>query len=123
MSNSAQFLVELDWHDTTAILRCTGTIDMLTAPVFEQQIGDALARKPSATIVDLTLVDFISSGGLWVLLDAYKQRSPAIGFAVVADGPTTLRPMKLMGLTDIFSVRTSLQDALADLTLPGPKPR
>ncbi|WP_082614167.1 STAS domain-containing protein [Mycobacterium sp. Root265] len=119
MPNSPQLFVDLDWRGTTVTLRCSGVIDMLTAPDLEQQISGALAQNPSAMIVDLTLVDFISSRGLWVLLDTYKRCSPTMGFAVVADGPATLRPLKLMGMTDVFPVRTSLTDALDDVAVPG----
>lgn len=114
MPNSSECLIDLHWQGSTATLRCTGVVDMLTAPYLEQRINDALDQDPPALIIDLTLVDFISSRGLWVLLDGYKQCSPTTGFAVVADGPATLRPMKLMGLTDVFCVRTSLKDVLDD---------
>ena len=118
MPNTPQILVQRDWQGTTVTLRCAGVVDMLTAPDLERQISEALARNPSAVIIDLSLVEFISSRGLWVLLDTYKKCSSTIGFAVVADGPATLRPMKVMGLTDVFSVRTTLADALADFALP-----
>lgn len=118
MPNSPELTVELDWQGTTVTLRCAGVVDMVTAPDLEQQVNGALAQNPSAIIVDLTLVDFISSRGLWVLLGTHKRCSPTIGFAVVADGPTTLRPLKLMGMTDIFPVRTTLKDALDDVAVP-----
>jgi anti-sigma B factor antagonist len=119
MPHSPQLLIDTDWQGTTVTLRCAGAVDMLTVPDLEQQINGALAQNPSAVIVDLTLVEFISSRGLWVLLDTHKRCSPTIGFAVVADGPATLRPLKLMGMTDIFSVRTSLKDAIEDVAVPG----
>jgi anti-anti-sigma factor len=115
MPDTPQFLVDIEWHGSAVTLRCTGVVDILTVPDLQRGISAALAQHPSAMVVDLTLVDFISSRGMCVLLDAHDQCSPAIGFAVVAEGPATLRPMRLMGLTDILSVRASLGDALSDI--------
>jgi anti-anti-sigma factor len=120
MPNISQLVVDLDWQGTTVALHCAGVVDMLTAPDLERRISEALVQNPSAMIIDLTLVDFISSGGLWVLLDTHKKRSSTMTLAVVADGPATLRPMKLMGLTDILTVRTSMEDALDDVAMPEP---
>lgn len=115
MSKFPQFLVDVEWNGTTATLSCAGVVDMLTAPDLERRIDDVLAQGPSAVIIDLTLVDFISSRGLCVLLETHKRCSPAMGFVVVANGPATLRPMKIMGLTDILCVRTRMDDALTEL--------
>lgn len=118
MSDTPQLLVDAQWKTSTVALRCAGVVDMLTEPDLRQQIDNALDRSPSAVIVDLTLVDFISSRGLRVLLDTHKRCSPDVDFAVVADGHATLRPMRLTGLTDILSVRSRVDDALADVTAP-----
>lgn len=51
-----------------------------------------------------------------VLVDAYEAATPDIGFAVVADGPGTSRPLKLVGLTEIFDVVPTLQGAVDRLS-------
>jgi anti-sigma B factor antagonist len=115
MHNPSQCLVDIEWHGSAVTLRCAGVVDMLTIPDLQRGIDQALAQNPTAVVVDLTLIDFISSRGMCTLLDAHERCSPAIGFAVVAEGPATLRPMRLMGLTDILSVRASVDDALSDI--------
>ncbi|MGK2869848.1 MAG: STAS domain-containing protein, partial [Mycobacterium sp.] len=76
---------------------------------------EVLALVPTELIVDLTLVDFISSRGMYVLLKSHDQCSPSSRLIVIAEGPTTLRPMRVMGLTEILDIRTRLDDALADV--------
>jgi anti-sigma B factor antagonist len=115
MSTIRQCLIDDEWRGTTVILNCAGVIDVLTAPELQQCIDKALVRKPSKMIVDLTLVEFISSRGMCVLLEARDRCSPAAAFAVVAHGPRTLRPMRVLGLTDIISVRPSLGEVLTAL--------
>ena len=48
------------------------------------------------------------------VLVAARDRVPeGAGFAVVADGPATSRPLKLVGLADVIGMYPNLDDALA----------
>jgi anti-sigma B factor antagonist len=49
-----------------------------------------------------------------VLVAAHEQVTPSARFGVVADGPATSRPIKLVGIADIVSLYPTLGDALAD---------
>jgi anti-anti-sigma regulatory factor len=49
-------------------------------------------------IVDLSEVDFLASAGMSVFIAGNHAANGARPFGVVADGPCTARPMKLMGL-------------------------
>jgi anti-sigma B factor antagonist len=115
MSNLPQCLIHVDRRGSAIVLSCAGAIDMLTAPELEQAIDDALLQTPTALIIDLTLVDFFSSRGMSVLIATQDRCSSDVRFAVVADGPITLRPMTLMGLNDILSLNPTLADALIDV--------
>ncbi|CAN5748255.1 STAS domain-containing protein [soil metagenome] len=103
------------WSGTAVIIGCTGELDMLTAPDLRQRIVAALEKRPSAVVVDLTRVDFLASHGMNVLVAADREDAAGIGFAVVADGPVTKRPMQLIGLTDVLSVHATVEDALTAL--------
>lgn len=107
--------VSVSWAAETAVLAVTGTVDMLTASELEAAIADAIATHPAAVIVDLTEVDFLASHGMRVLVEANDSMAPEMAFLVVADGPITARPMKLIGLTEIISVYPTLGEALLGL--------
>lgn len=111
-------LVEEHWHETTVVLRCRGDIDMLTAP----QLGDAaegvLDRHPAIVVIDLSEVDFLASAGMSMLIAARDKVSPSAGFAVVADGPGTSRPLEIVGLSDAINMHPTLDAALASITAP-----
>ena len=100
---------------SVAVVSASGVVDMLTAPQLEEGIRSALDKNPSAVIVDFTDVEFLASAGMGVLVAAHDQASPEIKFSVVADGPATSRPLKLVGIADIIQLYATRADALAAL--------
>ena len=46
-----------------------------------------------------------------VLVAARDQAGPEIGFGVVASGPATSRPLKLVGLAEIVGLYSTLDEA------------
>ncbi len=108
-------VVEERWYDVTVVLSCSGVIDMLTAPHLEESLASVLAKQPSAVIVDLSKVDFLASRGMGVLIEMHDRITPDIGFAVVADGPATSRPLKLIGVADVINMHSTLDAALVGL--------
>lgn len=98
-----------------SVVAVTGTVDMLTAPKLEEAINSAAKNSPAAVIVDLSRVDFLASAGMGVLVAAQEQLGDAARFAVVADGPATSRPLKLVGIADVVALYATLDEALAAL--------
>lgn len=108
-------VVEEKWFDRVVVVSAAGTVDMLTSPKLEERINAAVAQKPAALVVDLTDVEFLASAGMSVLIAAHQQTPEGVAFAVVADGPVTGRPLKLVGVADIVDVYPTLDEALAKL--------
>lgn len=88
---------------------------MLTAPQLEAAIRAAVESKPAALVVDLTAVDFLASAGMGVIVAAHDEIGSTANFCVVAEGPATSRPLKLVGIADIVPLYATLDDALAAL--------
>ncbi|HET7074491.1 MAG TPA: STAS domain-containing protein [Mycobacterium sp.] len=99
--------------DQAVVVTVSGEVDMLSAPRLAEAISTALAAAPAALIVDLSKVDFLASAGMTVLVTAQAQVVPPTRFAVVADGPATSRPLKLMGLDTVLSLYSALDSALS----------
>lgn len=95
------------------VVSVSGTVDMLTAPQLEAAIAAAAADSPAAVVVDLSAVDFLASAGMGVLVAAHGDLMPTLRLVVVADGPTTSRPLKLVGIADLIELFTTLDEALA----------
>ena len=104
--------VEVRSIDDVSVVAVTGTLDMLTAPQLQSGISSAAGQGSAAVVVDLSEVDFLASAGMGVLVAAHAELAPAVRLVVVADGPATSRPMKLIGLTDIVDLFATLEEAL-----------
>ncbi len=95
------------------VIAVSGTIDMITAPQLEAAISAATATQPAALIVDLSAVEFLASAGMGLLAGTHNALAPGTRFAVVADGPATSRPLKLVGIADIVDLHATRDEALA----------
>ena len=54
------------------LVKAIGRVDSNTAPDLEQQFNEILDDGKSGIVFDMAEVDFISSRGLWVLLETQK---------------------------------------------------
>ena len=96
-----------------AVVSVAGVVDMLTSPQLETAIDAALDQRPAGVVVDFTEVEFLASAGMGVLVAAHDKAGADVTLRVVADGPATSRPLKLVGIADIVSLYPSLDEALA----------
>jgi anti-anti-sigma factor len=97
------------------VLSVAGVVDMLTAPQLEEAIVVAAEDSPQAVIVDLGAVDFLASAGMGLLVAVRDELPTSVQFAVVADGPATSRPLKLVGIAEVVGLHATLDEALAAL--------
>jgi len=110
--DSAAITVVSVQHHDVVVLSVAGTIDVLTAPLLTQSVTAALAGRPRGLIIDLTDTVFLASAGMSALLAAHDS-APTGHFSVVADGPSTGRPLKLVGLHLTMTIYPTLDTALA----------
>lgn len=104
-------------HGSIVALTVWGSIDLLTVAQLSEAVDEAVAGRPEGLIVDLTYTDFLSSVGMAALVNAHDDVLPAGGrFAVVAEGSSTARPIKLVGLDQTISLYATIEDALQALT-------
>lgn len=97
-----------------SVVSVAGTVDMITAPKLEAAIMSAAEAAP-AVVVDFTAVEFLASAGMGVLVSTHGDLAPAVKLVVVADGPATSRPLKLVGIADVVELHATLDEALAAL--------
>ena len=116
MPSKDPITTSVSYSDGVAVIAVTGEIDLATIPALEAAIGEALAQRPAALIVDMSAVDFLASAGLQALVATHERVSGAAAFAVVADGPATSRPIELTGLDKILSLHSSVSEAKAAVT-------
>lgn len=96
----------------TIVLGIHGEVDLATASELAHHIERAVAESPVAVIVDLSGVSFLASVGMSVLVSARRRACCATSLVVVASGPTTDRPMHLVGLDAAVPIFTDIDSAL-----------
>lgn len=90
-------------------------VDMVTSGQLSDAIGVAAAQAPVGIVVDLSKTDFLASTGMSVLIQAHTEVTSTGQFGIVADGPATSRPMKLLGLDKVLGLYRTLGEALAEM--------
>ena len=109
------FGVRESWIDRVVVLSVCDAVDMLSAPRLTEAICNALGNEPSGLIVDLTEVEFLASVGMRVLVTAQEAADAiSVRFGIVAEGASTSRPIRLLGIDAILSLYPTLDDALRD---------
>jgi anti-anti-sigma factor len=106
--------IAVDRKGGLALLTVRGSIDVLTVPQLADAVLDAMSGVPTGLIIDITAVDFLSSAGMAALVTAHENIAPSGRFAVVADGPATARPMRLVGLDQTIVMYSTVDEAAAD---------
>jgi anti-sigma B factor antagonist len=108
------FNIAENWVERVVVVAVTGDVDMITVPDLAEAIDAAARKEPSALIVDLSKVEFLASAGINLLVAVHREITFSARFAVVADGPATSRPLKLIGIDEIVALYSTLDEALAD---------
>ncbi|MBP6261071.1 MAG: STAS domain-containing protein [Chromatiaceae bacterium] len=92
-----------------------GRLDSTTAPAFEKQLMEYLARQ-SNLILDFSALDFISSAGLRVLLMAAKRIGKDNGRFLLCEVSQPVREvLEISGFLGMIEVVGSRDEALAGM--------
>jgi anti-sigma B factor antagonist len=105
--------VEVERCGRTLVVAVDGEVDLHTAPAVREAIESALADRPKRLVVDLTLVRFLNSAGLEVLLAAHRLAGSHTDLRVVATTRATWRPLQIARLHEQLVIHTSRSAAIA----------
>jgi anti-sigma B factor antagonist len=104
-------------RDGAAILAVSGEVDVATVPRLREQLHGLVAQGSNRIIVDLDGVDFLDSTGLGVLVGALKRvRSNDGELSLVCTQPRIRKVFEVTGLTKVFSLFDSVDEAVAGTT-------
>jgi anti-sigma B factor antagonist len=107
--------LELRRHETAAVVRVAGEIDLSNHLRLRAAVLDACeaVEPPKPVVLDLTGVEFIASVGLSELLVCHRHASGRqTPLRVVADASRVLRPIEVAGLLRLLDVYRCLDEAL-----------
>jgi len=108
------FEVKEHSHADTEVVSVVGEVDLATAPELRTVLDRVLDAGSSALAVDLSETTFIDSTALGVLIGAWKRaQNEGRSMSVVASDPRILRVFEITGLTDLFPMYKTLDEAIA----------
>jgi anti-sigma B factor antagonist len=100
---------ELDGYTVVAV---TGELDVYTAPLLEESLGELVAGGKHDIIVDLTDTSFMDSTGLGLLIKALKWTREHDGsLKIVASAEKILKVFRVTGLDTVMSLHPSIPAA------------
>jgi len=101
-------------RDGVVVLTVSGELDMLSTDALTARLDEALKPPNHAVVLDLSGVRFLGSAALSALLKAAESaKSTDIRLLLVASNHATLRPFEVTGISDSFTIRPTVSEALA----------
>lgn len=101
-------------HGDIPVLAVAGEIDVYTAPKLREQLLELAHAGRTTVVADLTDVSFVDSTGLGVLVSGMKRFREAGGdLRLVVTQPQILKVLEITGLTQVFTVRATADQAVA----------
>ena len=98
-----------------AVVAVSGDVDLAGAGRVGTAVGQALARRPAALVVDMSAVTFLDSSGLDQLVEARRACAVAVVplYVVVAGNRAVARPLEVTGLVAVFTLADSVESVAA----------
>lgn len=106
--------LDLVERDGWAVLAVSGEVDVATAPRLRERLIELVNSGRHRIVVDLSGVEFLDSTGLGVLVGALKRVRTHDGeLALVCAEPRILKVFEITGLTKVFTMFGSVDEAVA----------
>jgi anti-sigma B factor antagonist len=115
VSSSDLLTVDIDARGSAVVVSVRGELDLATVPVLRERLTSVqeVASVPSPLVVDLSAVTFIGSAGLALLVELNNRCvERGVLLALVATGTVVLRAIEVTALDQVFSVHSSVDEAL-----------
>jgi len=103
----------VDRADGRVVVHLVGELDLYNAHQVREALLACCEEHPERLVVDLVAVEFVDSTALGVLVEARSRMTDRQAFALAAPGPETRRALEVSGLDRHFTVRSSVEEALA----------
>jgi anti-sigma B factor antagonist len=104
--------IDVHNQDSYAVVDVKGEIDVYTAPKLREKLIELVSEGSHNVVVNLEGVDFLDSTGLGVLVGALKRVKAHDGtLALVCTQDKILKIFKITGLTKVFPIHDSVEEA------------
>jgi anti-sigma B factor antagonist len=106
-------ILERELDKRTSVISIEGELDLDTAPRLKWMLTDSLETGHSQLVVDLSLVSFMDSTALGVLVGVKRNLDVDARLAIVCTRTTVLKIFEFSGLDGAFAIFPTLDEAHA----------
>jgi len=108
------FESSVEQGDGYTVVSVAGEVDVATAPALRERLDETIGQATSVVVVDLRGVTLIDSTALGVLIGALNRFAAEGGaMRLVITEPRIIKIFEITGLTELFDIRSSRQEAIA----------
>jgi anti-anti-sigma factor len=110
--------MEITHRSENDILTITiaGRLDAATSPIAEETIKKTLAENTNRLLFDLSALEYLSSGGLRVILGAAKEMRRREGKVALAGlNQYVYEIFDVSGFTSLIPIKETVEEGLKDL--------
>ncbi len=104
--------IKLEEIDKVVILRLTGRLDTVTAPMLDHKIQNLIDEKHNQLALDFDKIDYLSSAGMRVLLQASRRLEKKGSFVLFALSTEVEEVLQMAGFDRILHIFPSEKEAL-----------
>jgi anti-sigma B factor antagonist len=112
-SATAFAIMRRELDDGTSVISVEGELDLSTAPRLKWMLIDSLEAGSSQLIVDLSIITFMDSTALAVLVGVNRTLDASTRLAIVCSGEKVLQIFEFSGTDRAFAIYPTLEEALA----------
>jgi anti-sigma B factor antagonist len=97
-----------------AVMSVNGRVDSATAPELESKLRELVEADKNQIVLDLKDVEYMSSAGLRAMVSTLKAVKRVNGdLRISSPSPRVEEVLRLAGLTSIFSIHSTQEEAVA----------
>jgi len=106
--------LDVSERGAATVLAVRGEVDVYTAPRLRERLVELVNQGKRTIVIDLEGVEFLDSTGLGVLVGGLKRLRTHDGdLSLVCTQHRILRVFEITGLTKVFTIHASVDDAVA----------
>ncbi len=109
--------IQHEHKGSVTVVSITGSLDALTAPQLTDHLNQKMGEGHHQLVVDLAGLEYTSSAGLRVMLNAVKEARQRGGdVRVAAVRPTVIKVFEMSGFTSILKFYPDVDAAVKSFT-------
>ena len=106
------FKISTEIHPSSIVIKLCGSCSMVEASRLSEELLRATSKQPRLILIEMSLLDFITSDGLGSIVAGYLRSRKYGGDIRLVGPPAGIRQLlELTRLTNLFEICSSVEEA------------